>query len=388
MSPQSKREYLAALYWRYRRANRRTKSIILDEFCQTCPYHRKHAIRLLRRFRPFLEPHPKKRGRKPTYDHAAILPPLKRIWLAANQPCGKRLKAVLSLWLPGYSQIYDQLPDVIIQQLLRLSTATIDRLLQHTRLIQGRCGRTTTKPGTLLKTHIPVKLDQWNETKPGFLEADTVAHCGDSGLGTFVFTIDTVDIATGWTEQRAVWGKGETGVLAQIQDIEQALPFPLLGFDSDNGSEFLNYHLLKYLRHRTNPVQFTRSRPYHKDDNAHIEQKNWTHVREWLGYYRFDHPGFVPLLNDLYTTEWRYFHNFFCPSSKLIEKPAPAAARTRKRYDLPKTPLQRLLLSTDIPDAFKSTLRNQAAALNPFLLRRAIESKLRRIFALHSKINA
>lgn len=388
MSPRSKREYLKAIYWRYRRGNRRAKSIILDEFCQTCRYHRKHAIRLLRRFRPFLEPHPRKRGCKPRYDYNAILPPLKRIWLAANQPCGKRLKAALPLWLPGYAQFHEQLPQETTQQLLRLSAATIDRLLQHTRLIQGRRGRATTKPGTLLKSHIPVKLDQWNETKPGFLEADTVAHCGDSGLGTFVFTIDTVDIATGWTEQRAVWGKGETGVLAQIQDIEQSLPFPLLGFDSDNGSEFLNYHLLKYLRHRKNPVQFTRSRAYHKDDNAHIEQKNWTHVREWLGYYRFDHPDFVPLLNDLYTSEWRCFHNFFCPSSKLIEKTAPDAAKPRKRYDPPKTPLQRLLLSSDIPDSSKITLRDQAAALNPFLLRRAIESKLKRIFALHCKINA
>jgi hypothetical protein len=388
MSPRSKREYLLAIYWRYRRANRCAKSIILDEFCQTCGYHRKHAVRLLRRFRPFLEPHPGKRGRKPTYDHSAILPPLQRIWLAANQPCGKRLKAAIPLWVPGYAQAYAQLPDGIIQQLLRLSAATIDRLLHSTRLKHGRRGKSTTKPGTLLKMHIPINTDQWNQTKPGFLEADTVAHCGDSTLGSFVYTIDTVDIATGWTEQRAVWGKGETGVLAQIQNIEQALPFPLLGFDSDNGSEFLNHHLLKYFHQRRRPVQFTRSRAYHKDDNAHIEQKNWTHVREWLGYYRFDHPDFVPLFNDLYTTEWRFFHNFFCPSTKLIEKPAPAAAKPRKRYDAPKTPLQRLILSQDVPSEQKVCLQAQAAALNPFLLRRAIENKLQRIFALHNKINA
>jgi len=388
MSPRSKLEYLGAIYWRYRRANRRTKSMILDEFCQNCGFHRKHAIRLIRRFRPFYKPTPVKRGRKPKYDYQAILLPLKRVWLAANQPCGKRLKALLPLWLPGYGSAYSPLPQETNLQLLQLSPASIDRILKHTRQIQGHRGRVTTKPGTLLKRHIPVKLDQWNESKPGFLEADTVAHCGNSGLGTFVFTIDTVDIATGWTEQRAVWGKGETGVLAQIQDIERSLPFTLLGFDSDNGSEFLNYHLLKYLHHRSNPVQFTRSRAYHKDDNAHIEQKNWTHVREWLGYYRFDHQDFVPLLNDLYTSEWRLFHNFFCPSAKLIEKSSIFSQKSRKRYDSPKTPLQRILLSPDVSNTIKDKLRIQAANLNPFLLRRVIENKLQRIFTLHSKINA
>jgi hypothetical protein len=388
MSPQSKREYLAAIYWRYRRAARHAKSLILDEFCQTCRYHRKHAIRLLKHFHPFREPHPAKRGRKARYDHTAMLTPLTRIWLAANQPCGKRLVVMLPLWLPGYAQCYQPLPTIIEHQLLQLSAATIDRLLQPTRAVHGRRGRSTTKPGTLLKTHIPIATEQWNTTKPGFLEADTVAHCGDSAMGSFVYTIDIVDIATGWTEQRAAWGKGEIGVLAQIKDIEQSLPFPVLGFDSDNGSEFLNNHLLKYFHHRKRPIQFTRSRPYHKDDNAHIEQKNWTHVREWLGYYRFDHPDFVPLFNNLYTTEWRCFHNFFCPSAKLIEKSAPNAAKPRKHYDSPKTPLQRLLLSPDIPEVQKVILREQAAALNPFLLRTAIEERLRQIFALHRKINA
>jgi hypothetical protein len=329
-----------------------------------------------------------KRGAKPRYDYPDILPPLQRIWLASNQPCGKRLKALLALWLPGYGLVYDPLSQHTIDQLLRLSAATIDRCLHSFRRKHGRHGRATTKPGTLLKTQIPINTDQWNQSKPGFLEADTVAHCGDSTMGMFAFTIDTVDIATGWTEQRAVWGKGETGVLAQIKDIERSLPFPLLGFDSDNGSEFLNHHLLKYFLQRKRPVHFTRSRAYHKDDNAHIEQKNWTHVREWLGYYRFDHPDVVPLLNDLYTTEWRFFHNFFCPSSKLIEKSAPNAAKPRKRYDAPQTPLQRLLRSPDISVQVKDTLLSQFAPLNPFLLRTAIENKLRRIFALLRKIKA
>ncbi|NIS68760.1 MAG: integrase, partial [Proteobacteria bacterium] len=248
------------------------------------------------------------------YDHKALLKPLKRIWLASNLPCSKRLKALMPLWLPGYVELYGHLSAETLRALVRISPATMDRLLFSVRVQYRKRGRATTKPGTLLRKHIPINTNQWDESRPGFLEADTVAHCGQSLSGMFAYTIDCVDIATGWSEQRAVWGKGETGVLEQIHHIEQSLPFALLGFDCDNGSEFLNHHLLRHLTQRKRPIQFTRSRPYHKDDNAHVEQKNWTHVRQWLGYERLDDPRVVPLLNDLYTQEWRLFHNFFCPS--------------------------------------------------------------------------
>ncbi|MBM2839293.1 MAG: Integrase, partial [Deltaproteobacteria bacterium] len=197
----------------------------------------------------------------------------------------------------------------------------------------------------------------------------------------FAFTVDCVDIATGWTEQRAVWGKGEDGVMVQIKDIERSLPFPLLGFDSDNGSEFLNYHILKHFTQRKKPVQFTRSRAYHKDDNSHIEQKNWTHVRQWLGYQRFDNPKIVPVMNQLYKTEWRLFHNFFCPSVKLIAKER-IASKTLKRYDEPKTPYQRVMESLHVSEKTKAALTKQLQTLNPFELRRAIELRLERIFKL------
>ncbi len=198
----------------------------------------------------------------------------------------------------------------------------------------------------------------------------------------FAYTIDCVDIATGWSEQRAVWGKGESGVLQQIHHIEQALPFSLLGFDCDNGSEFLNYHLLRHFTQRKRPIQFTRSRPYHKDDNAHIEQKNWTHVRQWLGYERLDEPRVVPLLNDLYSQEWRLFHNFFCPSAKLIAKER-IGSKTIKRYDQPKTPYQRIMESPHVPCSVKHNLSAQLETLNPFVLRKAMEKKLKQIFNLH-----
>lgn len=197
--------------------------------------------------------------------------------------------------------------------------------------------------------------------------------------GQFAYTIDCVDIATGWTEQRAVWGRGETDVLRQICDIEQSLPFPLLGFDCDNGSEFLNYHLLRHFQNRKRPVSFTRSRAYHKDDNAHIEQKNWTHVRQWIGYDRLDNPGVVTLLNELYSNEWRLYHNFFCPSVKLLSKQR-IGSKTLKRHDAPKTPYQRILESPHVPEASKKNLHLQFRSLNPFLLKTAMEKKLKKIF--------
>jgi hypothetical protein len=269
----------------------------------------------------------------------------------------------------------------VVQALRRISRATLDRVLEPTRVKYRGRGRTTTKPGTLLRKQIPIKTNQWDETKPGFLEADTVAHCGESLLGQFAYTIDTVDIATGWTEQRAVWGKGETDILRQIQDIEDSLPFALLGFDCDNGSEFLNWHLMKHLQQRDKPVQFTRSRPYHKDDNAHVEQKNWTHVRQWLGYHRLDKPVLVGLINDLYTQEWRRYHNFFLPSVKLVEKKL-VEGKAIKRYDEPKTPYQRVLESTYVSASVKRSLKQEFDGLNPFRLRKVIEGKLNTIFRI------
>jgi hypothetical protein len=381
MSPRSKKEYRETIFLRYKKATRKVKSRILDEFCATCGYHRKHAIRVLKKFKRFTKPKPKKRGRRAVYRAEDIIRPLKRIWLAANLPCSKRLKAIISLWLPGYADTFGPPPLETIKALKKISSSTIDRILRPVRAHYTKHGRSTTKPGTLLRKHIPIRVNQWDESRPGYLEADTVAHCGESMAGLFAFTVDLVDIATGWTEQRAVWGKGETGVFEQIRDVEKKLPFAILGFDCDNGSEFLNYHLYKYFTKRNKPVAFTRSRAYHKDDNAHIEQKNWTHVRQWIGYDRLDHPGVVNVLNSLYTTEWGLFHNFFCPSVKLISKERKGS-KTIKRHDSPKTPYQRIMASSFIELSVKEELSRQLENLNPFMLRKAIEIKLKKVFQL------
>ncbi|MDH3568496.1 MAG: hypothetical protein OEM61_14230, partial [Desulfobacteraceae bacterium] len=239
-------------------------------------------------------------------------------------------------------------------------------------------GLATTNPGSIIKKRIPVKTKQWDESRPGFLEADTVAHCGDSVSGMFVYTINCVDIATGWTEQRANWGKGERGTVNAIRDIEHTLPFPVLGFDCDNGSEFLNWHLVRYLTNRKRPVNFTRSRAYYKNDNAHIEQKNWTDIRQYLGYDRFDNPVLPDLLNDLYTTEWRLYFNFFIPSMKLVAKKR-TGSKTEKIYDKPKTPYQRIMESKNISFKIKQELKKQYNKLDPFLLQKKMSQKIKNI---------
>lgn len=321
MSPRSKKDHLAVVARRYKKATRQEKSKILDEFCANLSFNRKYAIREIC---AFLAPEKKSAGQtkgpRSRYNDPCILKPLQQIWLAANHPCSKRLKAIIPLWLGHYQHHFGFLAEAIQKKLFSISPATIDRILKPFRIYHIGKGRSTTKPGLILKHQIPIQTNQWDESRPGFVEADTVAHCGDSLAGIFAYSLDITDPATGWTEQRATWGKGEAQVLAQIKDIENSFPFPILGFDCDNGSEFLNWHLVRHFQNRTSPVQFTRSRPYHKNDNAHIEEKNWSKIRQWLGYQRFEAIEIVALLNDLYKNEWRIFHNFYLPSAKLIQK--------------------------------------------------------------------
>ena len=384
MSPRSKKEYLEAVFPRYKKAkSKEQKTEILNEFCEICGYHRKHAIRVLSKFKRFVKPKPRKPGKPSLYNQPAILQALERIWLDASMPCSKRFVAIIPLWLPHYPGGLD-LP--VIKALKKISAPTIDRVLKHTRRKYKRVNISTTKPGTLLRKQIPIKTNQWEEFRPGFLEADTVAHCGGCSDGEYVNTVDFVDIATSWSEQRAVWGKGETDVLEQIKNVESFLPFELRGFDSDNGGEFLNYHLLRHFAdNRKTPIQFTRSRAYKKDDNAHIEQKNYTHVRQKLGYRRFENQKMVDLLNDLYKNEWRLYHNFFLPSVKLIEKER-IRSKVIKKHDKPKTPYHRVLEADplDVSNQAKHKLTQQLEYLNPFQLKKIIDKKIEKILQLAS----
>ena len=378
MSPIAIREYTLTIAKRYKHANKKYKSKILDEYCATCNLTRKHAIFKLNNISQL---NPQKRpGRISQYNQEAVIEPLKKIWLTVNLPCSKRLVALLPLWI----EHMPHLPFEIKLTLLKISPASVDRILKPYRTKYKFRGRSSTKPGTLLRKHIPVKVDQWDESLPGFLEADTVAHCGTSLAGDFVYSVVLTDIATGWTEVRASWGKGSMGILKQIKDIERSLPFDIKGFDCDNGSEFLNWHLLRYLKQRTGPINFTRSRPYRKDDNAHVEQKNCTHVRQWLGYYRFDNPDLVPLLNEFYKFEFSQFNNFFLPSTKLLEK-RRVGSKTIKVFDKPKTPFQRILESEHIDNRLKTLLKSKYTFLNPFDLRKSLDKSMTKFFRLARK---
>lgn len=379
MGTKEKRAYLDAIRARYRRSGRSAKQRILDEFCSVCGYNRKYAIRLLGR----LQPRPKaKRGRKPRYGTTVegFMKVLERIWTASDFMCSRRLKVIIAQWLPHYEDVYGPLRPALRTLLLTISSASLDRHLRAYRVRSGK-GRCGTKPGSMLRNQIPVRTDNWDISRPGYMEADTVAHCGTSIAGDFVWSLTLTDIHTGWTESRAVWNKGADDVLRQIHDIEQHLPFKLLAFDCDNGSEFLNHHLVRYFMDRSSPVAFTRSRPYHKNDNAHVEQKNWAHARHLLDYYRICNPELLSPINALYANQWSLYQNLFCPSMKLTSKQR-IRSRYRRTYDTPQTPYERLIRSPHVPKNTKQQLALLRQQHNPFQLRKTIDAKLKAIFKL------
>jgi hypothetical protein len=377
MSQSSRTEYLKRIHPRYQKAGVPEKQRILDEFCANCGYHRKHAIRLLNGPPPPAKPLRKRGHRGRTYG-ARVISILKAIWEAADYPWSARLKALLPDWMPWIRARFRLTPE-IEGQLLRISARTMDdRLRPDKRRLRRRLyGRT--KPGSLLKHHIPLKTDHWDVQVPGFTEIDLVSHSGNSASGDFCYSLNLTDIHTGWTETRAVMGRGQEGVRQALEEIRQALPFPLRGIDSDNGSEFINEHLFRYCRSRA--IQFTRGRPYKKDDNAHIEQKNWTHVRRILGYLRYDSEAAREAINDLYRNELRLFENLFLPSVKLAKKER-VGSRLRRHYEAPRTPWQRVVASPEADPERGAELQRQRERLDPFQLSASIQAKLENIFRL------
>lgn len=378
MSAKSREEVLARARWRYGKRGKQGRSQLLDEICALCGYERKYASKVLAGRRPIIGNAGKCRGGSKALYGAREREVIKAIWLAAEQPCGKRLKAALELWLPHYERRKGRLPRAIRLKLQQISAATIDRLLRPCRVALGSRGRCGTRPGTLLRSQIPIRTEHWNVKGPGFIEADTVAHCGESMAGEFCWSITATDVHTQWTEARAVPNRSQPAVLAQIAHIETTLPFPILGFDTDNGGEFLNWHLFHYFGKRIKPVAFTRSRAYRKNDNAHVEQKNWTHVRQLVGYGRFEGAEVANLLNDLYGHEWRWFRNFFCPVMKHLRTEVQGS-RKRRIYDQPATPFVRLKAAPGVDSAQIAELEKIASKLDPFVLKETIERKLRLI---------
>jgi hypothetical protein len=378
MSLSAKRESLARIHGRYQRAGRPHKSRILDEFCATCGYHRKAALRLLNR--PLPTAPPKRPGPKRTYEPAQVLPVLKAVWLASDQLCSKLLQAALPEWLEHHQRRCAPLPEAFKKKLLKISPAQIDRLLRPARVQHPKKGLSATRPGTLLRQAVPTRSGPPDTTRPGSVEADTVAHCDDSTEGDYVNSLTFTGLFSGWTENRAVWNKSAQAVLTQLQELEQVVPYPMKDFHTDNGGEFLNWALHRYVTGRAVKLPWTRSRAYRKNDNAHCEQKNWTHVRQLFGHERFGHAQLVPLMNELYAQEWSQLTNHFKPTFKLLRR-EKKDGKTRRIYEQhPQTPYQRLLQSPDIPEGTKARLRTEHAGLDPFALKKSLESKLKKFF--------
>ena len=359
--------------WRgiYKQRNPEGKTRILDELCEQYGYHRKHAIRLMN---GAVEPGPRniRAGPEPRYEPIRLV--LEAIWKASEQLCGKRLVEALPLWVPHFQTRYETLTRQQHRLLASISPASADRLLADakTRHRRGLCG---TRPGSLLREQIPIQGEVWNEQRPGFLEADSVAHCGSSLSGSFVWSLTYTDLASTWTEGRAVYNRGAQGVLEQTRPVEAGLPFALLGLDFDNGGEWLNWHRIRYLQQRRQPVQVTRSRPYHADDNAHVEQKNWMWPRQLLGYGRLEEPTVVPSINRLFAEVWGPLHNFFLPSMKLVEK-WRVGAKWKRRHDEAQTAYQRLLRLGVLDAKTQRRLRDQFASLDPFALHQEVDRRL------------
>jgi hypothetical protein len=377
MSQRSKRELWETIQPRYLRATKTGKKNILDEFIATTGYHRKYAIRILKHGYP--RGHYKKKGKAPVY-RGEVVQALEEIWEIYGRICSKRLHP----FLPEGIRILERCKEInlapeVKQLLLNMSRSTIDRCLRPARFKSKVHGLSTTKPGTLLKKMIPVRtFADWNEDQPGFMEIDLVAHCGESGEGQFLNTLTCTDICTGWTEPIALRRRSSQVVRDALHNLRPELPFPLLGLDSDNGSEFINDLLYNYCLGEQ--ITFTRSRPYKKNDQSYVEQKNWSVVRHTIGYDRLESDEEFELLTSIYS-DLRLYINFFQPVLKLVFK-GRVDNKFIKTYDLAKTPYQRIMTRSDIPLSTKAYLADLYVKLNPVELRNSIDRKVANLWNL------
>jgi hypothetical protein len=390
LTMQQRQAVVAKVAARYQRSSKKQKGVILAELVQLTEYSRVYARRILRQHGqrtkspPQAPPGRSARRRAPYYDEQVQIALLK-IWRIMDYICGKRLRAALPELVTVLERHNELCCDrATREKLLRVSAATIDRLLRVERRKHQLRSKARTKPGTLLKHQIPIRtFAEWDEQQPGFAEIDLVGHDGGMAAGEYCQTLDLVDVATTWTETRAVRNKAQVRVFAALQKVRKDLPFALLGLDSDNGSEFINDELLRYCRNEK--ITFTRSRPYRKNDNCYVEQKNYSIVRRAVGYARYDTDEQCELLNELYSY-LRLYTNFFLPTMKLKSKERNGS-RVKKYYDQPLTPYQRVLEAKLVSKAAKDRLRAKYVTLNPAALKRKIERLQQRLAKTKSQTN-
>lgn len=366
-------EHIKRIQERYQGADKRKKTMILSEFCLTWNLDRKYGSKLLSGKRGGAK---KKAGRKARYDEKLVRH-LTVLWDSMERINPKRMKAAIPLWLPFYR---DPEFDLDLKfQLLKMSATTIERFLNRGRKIIK--GLSLTRRSKFFRYKIPLTNTNDKVINAGHVAADTVAHCGDNISGSFAWSLTVTDRLTGWTENRALASKRAKSVRNAMDSIENALPFRFKSIQTDCGTEFLNYCMMKYFQNRTAPVLMSRSRPYQKNDNAHVEQKNFTHVRECFGYERIEDLNLIALMNEIYRDYWNPLHNFFLPQMQLKSKER-IGARIRKKYDFPKTPFARLKLAPNVSEEEKAKLEIRMKSLNPFHLKQGLEQKLDLFFRM------
>jgi hypothetical protein len=383
MDMESRNQYLKVLRERYLKAKaKKEKTQILDEYCRNTGQARKYVIR---KIQPGVDLRPKpRRKRKQTYD-GQVTAALAKVWEIFDCPCGQRLKPILEVELDRLIDLGElRVSDEVTLKLKTMSSATIDRKLKHQRevlhLLRSKGGGP--KPGSLLKRKIPIRLTEWDTSKVGYVEMDLVVHCGSSTFGEYINTLSTTEVSSGWWEGEAIMGKSQESTFQALKHIRQRTSFDWKGLDSDNGSEFINDILYKYCCREK--IEFTRSRPSRKNDNAYIEQKNWTHVRKILGYLRYDTLAELGIINDLYRGDLRLYKNFLQPVMKLVSKERIGGSVKRK-YDTPKTPYQRLMNSGQISEQTRKQLEMVYLSLNPAQLKRSIDAKLEELYQTYEK---
>jgi len=382
MDMESRKQYLGVLSERYLRAKtRKEKGQILDEYCHNTGQARKYVIR---KIQPGLDLRPKpRRKRKQTYD-GQVTAPLAKVWEIFDCPCGQRLKPILEVELDRLRHLGEVgVSNDVALKLRTMSSATIDRKLKHQRevlhLLRSKGGP---KPGSLLKRKIPIRLTEWDTSKTGYNEMDLVIHCGASTFGDYVATLSITEVSSGWWEGEAIMGKSQESTFYALKKTRERTPYDWKGVDSDNGSEFINNIMSKYCDREK--LEFTRSRPSRKNDNAYIEEKNWTHVRKILGYLRYDTLAELTIINELYRGDLRLYKNFFQPVMKLASKERIGGSVKRK-YDIPKTPYQRLIESGQLSEQAKKQINNIYLSLNPAQLKRNIDSILGKLYRTYEQ---
>jgi len=379
MSQEATRQYLTQARPRYQKAKRFEKWRMLTEFCLISGYCRKHAIRLMNGKAGLRS---RRSGPKAKYG-PDLIRPLKELWFRMGQPCSKRLKKAIPGWLPFYRKRNAQLSDLQAGLLAQMSPATIDRLLKAVRAKRG-LSATRSPSGQWYKSVIPIQAHDWNVKAPGHFQGDTVAHCGNALEGAFANTLTITDIHTSWTENRATWCKGSSVIIEALKCIEKDLPFMVISMKFDSGSEFMNYGVVAHLRSegagiRAKKIEILRSRPYQKNDNCYVEEKNLTHVRQLIGYDRIDDLSCVEILNRIYREYWNPLQNFFLPAMKL-ERKTRIGSRIKKTYDQPRTPYERVMESDALTEEKKTELRGRFERLDPFTLQEGLEKELKLLF--------